>query len=161
MNAYRAAPPAACHCAPVFTRFEKRLDKDKRELIKAIDQSKDRLDSRLLHLERRTKDQVFGLNQTMKESFAQERGECLDRMDRRALRERIAIERQQLVRDMALKRDLADWLDAKLTEIERRHSLDEKNSALLRAMAVKRFSKYTRSSKGVSFATYYFIKTLE
>ena len=32
----------------------------------------------------------------MKEAFAAERGECLDRMDRRALRERIAIERQQV-----------------------------------------------------------------
>ena len=62
-----------------------------------IDHSHDRLDSRLAHLEKRTKEQVFHLNQTMKESFAQERGECLDRMDRRALRERIAIERQQLV----------------------------------------------------------------
>ena len=62
-----------------------------------IDQSHDRLDSRLAHIEKRTKEQVFQLNQTMKESFAQERGECLDRMDRRALRERIAIERQQLV----------------------------------------------------------------
>ena len=51
---------------------------------------------------------------------------------------------------MALKRDLAGWLDAKLTEIERRHSLDEKNSALLRAMAVKRFSKYSRATAGVS-----------
>ena len=51
---------------------------------------------------------------------------------------------------MALKRDLAGWLDAKLTEIERRHRLDEKNSALLRAMAVKRFSKYSRATAGVS-----------
>ena len=50
---------------------------------------------------------------------------------------------------MALKRDLAGWLDAKLTEIERRHRLDEKNSALLRAMAVKRFSKYSRATAGV------------
>ena len=32
----------------------------------------------------------------MKESLAAERGECLDRMDRRALRERMAIERQQV-----------------------------------------------------------------
>ena len=53
---------------------------------------------------------------------------------------------------MALKRDLAGWLDAKLTEIERRHSLDEKNSALLRAMAVKRFSKYSRATAGVSYS---------
>ena len=60
------------------------------------------------------KDQIFNLNQSMKESFAVERSECLDRMDRRALRERIAIERQQAVRDVSLKRDLASWLDKKL-----------------------------------------------
>ncbi len=88
----------------------------------------------------------------MKETFAQERGECLDRMDRRALRERIAIERHQLMRDLALKRDLAYWLDAKLAQIERRHRLDAKNSALLRAMAAKRFAKYTGgANKTVSF----------
>ena len=89
--------PGGCHCTPLFSKFERKLEKDKRDLIKVIDHSHDRLDSRLAHLEKRTKDQVFHLNQTMKESFAQERGECLDRMDRRALRERIAIERQQLV----------------------------------------------------------------
>lgn len=136
-----------CACGPAFQKFERKLDLDKRDLIKAIDHSHMRLDSRLNHLERRTRDQLFGLNQAMKESFAQERGECMDRMDRRALRERVAIERQQLLRDLALKRDLALWLDAKLGEIEKRHQLDAKNSALLRAMAVKRFSKYTRSTK--------------
>ncbi len=47
----------------------------------------------------------------MKESFAQERGECLDRMDRRALRERVAIERHHILRDIALKRDLARWIE--------------------------------------------------
>ena len=61
--------------------------------------------------------------QAMKESFAQERGECLDRMDRRALRERIAVERQQVLRDIALKRELALWLDSKLSEIEKKHNL--------------------------------------
>jgi hypothetical protein len=37
-------------------------------------------------------------------------------------------------------------LDARLTEIEKRHNLDAKNAALLRNMAVKRFSKYKKSS---------------
>ena len=87
--------------------------------------------------------------QAMKESFAQERGECLDRMDRRALRERIAIERQQVIRDMALKRELAVWLDSKLTQIEQKHNLDAKNAALLRALAIKRFSKFRRSRQRV------------
>ena len=80
----------------MFSRFEKRLDKDKCDLIRHIDQSQHDLESRLNHLERKTRDQLFGLNQAMKESLAAERGECLDRMDRRALRERMAIERQQV-----------------------------------------------------------------
>ena len=59
-------------------------------------------------------------------------------MDRRALRERIAIERQQAVRDVSLKRDLAGWLDKKLEEIEVRHvGSDATNAALLRSLALR------------------------
>ena len=77
-------------------------------------------------------------------------------MDRRALRERIAIERQQVLRDMALKRELAVWLDSKLTEIEQKHNLDAKNATLLRALAIKRFSKFRRSSRQrVSITKFY------
>ena len=86
-----------CYCAPVFAKFEKRLEKDKRDLIRVIDQSQLKLDSKIAYLEKKTKEQMFGLNQSMKEAFAAERGECMDRMDRRALRERIAIERQQVL----------------------------------------------------------------
>ena len=85
-----------CYCAPVFSKFEKRLDKDKRDLIRHIDQSQSKLDLKIAYLEKNTKKQLFGLNQSMKEAFAAERGECQDRMERRALRERIAIERQQV-----------------------------------------------------------------
>ena len=85
-----------CYCAPVFSKFEKRLEKDKRDLIRHIDQSQMKLDSKIAYLEKKTKEQLFGLNQSMKEAFAAERGECQDRMERRALRERIAIERQQV-----------------------------------------------------------------
>ncbi len=70
-----------------------------------------------LKVDSKFKKRAIFLFQVMKESFAQERGECLDRMDRRALRERIAIERQQVLRDMALKRELAVWLDSKLTQV--------------------------------------------
>ena len=48
---------------------------------------------------------------------------------------------------MTLKRELAIWLDAKLTEIERRHNLDAKNAALLRSMAIKRLTKYKKGKK--------------
>ena len=85
-----------CRCGNAFSKIEKRLEKDKGELIRHIDVSQNKLESKLIHLERKTRDQLFGLNQAMKESLAAERGECLDRMDRRALRERMAIERQQV-----------------------------------------------------------------
>jgi len=139
---------SACYCGPAFQKFEKKLEKDKKELMKHIDSSHNKLDTKISHLERKTRDQLFNLNQTMKESFASERSECLDRMDRRALRERIAIERQQAVRDVSLKRDLASWLDKKLQEIEIKHGADAKNAALLRSLALrasKRGKKYVLS----------------
>ena len=43
------------------------------ELLKHIDNSHSKLDSKISHLERKTRDQLFNLNQTMKESFASER----------------------------------------------------------------------------------------
>ena len=52
---------------------------------------------------------------------------------------------------MALKRELAIWLDAKLTEIERRHNLDAKNAALLRSMAIKRLTKFKKSKNVIIF----------
>ena len=51
------------------------------------------------------------------------------------------------MRDVALKRELAIWLDAKLTDIEKRHNLDAKNAALLRTMAIKRLSKFKKGGK--------------
>ena len=59
----------------------------------------------------------------MKESLAAERGECLDRMERRAIRERMAIERQQVMRDLALKRDLAVWLDARYGQLNQSYPI--------------------------------------
>jgi ABC-type phosphate transport system auxiliary subunit len=82
------------------------LDSDRKELLRAIGGSQKRLAERLVALERRTRDQVFGLNQAMKEAFAQERSECLDRADRRAIRERVALERQQMLRDMVRRPEM-------------------------------------------------------
>ena len=137
-----------CYCAPAFEKFGKKLERDKKELLKHIDSSHSKLDTKISHLERKTRDQLFNLNQTMKESFASERSECLDRMDRRALRERIAIERQQAVRDVTLKRDLASWLDKKLLEIEVKHGSDTKNASVLRSLALRSSARLKQSEEG-------------
>ena len=55
------------HFVPGFHHF------DFQELLKHIDNSHTKLDSKISHLERKTRDQLFNLNQTMKESFASER----------------------------------------------------------------------------------------
>ena len=52
-----------CYCAPVFSKFEKRLEKDKLDLIHHIDKSQNILTSRITYLEKKTKEQLFGLNQ--------------------------------------------------------------------------------------------------
>ena len=142
-----------CYCAPAFEKFEKKLERDKKELMKHIDSSHSKLDTKISHLEKKTRDQLFNLNQTMKESFASERSECLDRMDRRALRERIAIERQQAVRDVTLKRDLASWLDKKLLEIEVKHGSDTKNASVLRSLALRSSARAKPSEEGTEGGT--------
>lgn len=51
--------------------------------------------------------------------FFQERVECQDRVERRSIRDRVAIERQQAVRDLMIKGDLSAWLDQRLEEVEK------------------------------------------
>ena len=45
----------------------------------------------------------------MKQSFAEERSDCQERMDRRFLKDNIELERQQAVRDILVKRDIARY----------------------------------------------------
>ena len=58
-----------CYCAPAFDKFEKKLERDKKELLKHIDSSHTKLDTKISHLERKTRDQLFNLNQSMKEKI--------------------------------------------------------------------------------------------
>ncbi len=60
-----------CYCAPVIDRFEKRMEKNKREIARHLDTTHGRLANRITHLERRTKDQLSNMSNNMKENFAQ------------------------------------------------------------------------------------------
>lgn len=84
-----------CYCAPFFNHVEKKLDANKKELLDHIDSRNKDLKLKISHLEKRTHDQLFSLNQKMKESLAIERGECAERIDRRLFRERKELEQQQ------------------------------------------------------------------
>jgi len=107
-----------CYCAPMIDRVEKKMDRNKRDVIRQLDATHGRLSSRINHLERRTREQLAGLSNNMKETFAAERAECQDRMERRAIRDRIAVERQAAVRDVVLRGDLTAWLEHRVREVE-------------------------------------------
>ena len=64
---------ATCYCGPVISKFEKRLERNKRELAKHLEDTHGRLANRITHLEKRTKDQFSNLSNSMKENFAQVR----------------------------------------------------------------------------------------
>ncbi|KAG8188310.1 hypothetical protein JTE90_008952 [Oedothorax gibbosus] len=81
-----------CYCAPFFNHVEKKLDANKQELLDHIDSRNEDLKAKITHLEQKTHDQLFTLNQKMKETLALERGECAERIDRRLFRERKEME---------------------------------------------------------------------
>ena len=45
--------------------------------------------------------------------------ECLDRMERRAIRDRVALDRQAGVRDLVLRGDLSKWLEGRIADLEK------------------------------------------
>ena len=63
-----------CYCAPLLDRVEKKMDRNKREMFKHLDSTHGKLAHRISHLERKTKDQLNSLSNSMKENFAQVRG---------------------------------------------------------------------------------------
>lgn len=99
-----------CYCAPFFNHVEKKLDANKKELLDHIDSRNEDLKIKISHLEKRTHDQLFSLNQKMKESLAIERGDCAERIDRRLFRERRELEQQQERSVKALQSEMKAWL---------------------------------------------------
>ena len=55
----------------------------------------------------------------MRFHFLKERVECLDRMERRAIRDRVALDRQAGVRDLVLRGDLSKWLEGRIADLEK------------------------------------------
>merc|ERR1719220_1969476 len=129
-------PP--CECGPVLERIGASIEKDRVEILKHIDLNNGRMETRLESFEKKTKAAMFNFNQNMKESFAEERNDCQERMERRFLKDNIELERQQTIRDIMIKRDIARWLQAKLSEIEKRHGLEAENRAMLRKLTRKK-----------------------
>lgn len=75
------------------------------------------------------------MSNTFKENLAQERLECQDRMERRAIRDRIATDRAQVVKHTMLRHDLTTWLDTRMKSLEDTASRSQfEQVALLRTL---------------------------
>ncbi|XP_043228675.1 ankyrin repeat domain-containing protein 6-like isoform X1 [Amphibalanus amphitrite] len=106
-----------CYCAPFFRHVEDKLDKDKHELIHHIDLTHGKLDKKIASLEKRTRTQLTGINELMRERFSRERAECANRAERVALRTRTELERRQGVQLRGVKDDLTAYLEGKFTQL--------------------------------------------
>ena len=96
-----------CDCDPLFERLCDRIRQDRRTIVSHIQQSNTRLNSRLDSLERRTRLEVRQTEEIMKESFAEERAACQDRLERRAVRERLDWSHRQHSRDLTLQQEIS------------------------------------------------------
>lgn len=105
-----------CYCAPFFHNVEKKLEADKQELIDHIDHAHEDLNAKIAHLERKTRNQLFNLNQSVREKLAAEKTECLDRVERAALRERVDRERRQAAQQDALKTELETYVRERVAD---------------------------------------------
>ena len=141
----RASERGSCDCGPLLDKIGKTIEKDRKEILNHIDHNNKKIQGRLDSFEKKTKNQMFNFNQNMKECFADERNDCQERMERRFLKDNIELERQQTIRDIMIKRDIARWLQAKLSEIEKRHGLEAENRAMLRKLTRKKSRRETRA----------------
>ena len=62
--------------------------------------------------------QVRTFEETMKESLAEERGSCQERLDRRLARARLERGARSEARDAQLRTEIAGWLEAIITDLE-------------------------------------------
>ena len=135
-----------CDCGPLLERIGKTMEKDKKDILSHLDQNNKKINTRLEGFEKKTKNQMFNFNQNMKESFANERNDCQERMERRFLKDNIEMERQRAIRDIMIKRDIARWLQARLAEIETRHGLESvENREVLRKLTRRKSRRETRA----------------
>ncbi len=60
-----------CYCAPLINRVERRMDRNKRDMFRHLDHTHGKLANRINHLEKKTRDQLSNLSNSVKETFAQ------------------------------------------------------------------------------------------
>uniref|UniRef100_A0A3Q0R3V1 Ankyrin repeat domain 6b n=1 Tax=Amphilophus citrinellus TaxID=61819 RepID=A0A3Q0R3V1_AMPCI len=118
------APLNGCRCEPLINKLENQLEATKEEMKTEIHIVQDLMNSKMGQLDRKNKYQIWTLDKMMVERVSAERSDCLQRIEQRALQERLESEKRQA----SLVSELKSWCLSKLQNMEVRFTKEASNA---------------------------------
>ncbi|XP_018558932.1 ankyrin repeat domain-containing protein 6b isoform X4 [Lates calcarifer] len=123
------APLNGCRCEPLISKLENQLEATKEEMKTEIHTVQDLMNSKMGQLDRKNKHQICALDKMTVERVSAERSECLQRIEQRALQERLEAEKRQA----SLVSELKSWCLSKLQNMEVRFTGEPSGTKLQRS----------------------------
>ncbi|KTG03349.1 hypothetical protein cypCar_00014521 [Cyprinus carpio] len=130
---YLHSPLNGCRCEPLINRLENQLVATKEEIQSEIHTVQELMNGKMGQIERKNKHQIRALDKITLERVSAERIECLHRIDKRAIQERLEGEKRQA----SVVSDLKNWCVSKIQSLETRLSGDRSNTKLQRSSSLK------------------------
>ncbi|XP_049914426.1 ankyrin repeat domain-containing protein 6b isoform X1 [Epinephelus moara] len=124
------APLNGCRCEPLISKLENQLEATKEEMKTEIHTVQDLMNSKMGQLDRKNKHQMRALDKMTVERVSAERSECLQRIEQRALQERLEAEKRQ---QASLVSELKSWCLSKLQNIDLRFTGEPGSTKLQRS----------------------------
>uniref|UniRef100_A0A7N8YP33 Ankyrin repeat domain 6b n=1 Tax=Mastacembelus armatus TaxID=205130 RepID=A0A7N8YP33_9TELE len=120
------APLNGCRCEPLINKLENQLEATKEEMKTEIHTVQDQLNIKMGQLDRKSKHQIWALDKMTLERVSAERTECLQRIEQRAMQERLEAEKRQA----SLVCELKSWCLSKLQNMEVHYTTDHDSNNL-------------------------------
>ncbi|XP_016102464.1 ankyrin repeat domain-containing protein 6-like isoform X1 [Sinocyclocheilus grahami] len=127
------APLNGCRCEPLINKLENQLMATKEEMQSEIHTVQELMNSKMGQMERKNKHQIRALDKITLERVSAERIECLHRIDKRAIQERLEGEKRQ---QASVVNDLKNWCLSKIQSLETRLSGDRSATKLRRSSSL-------------------------
>ncbi|TMS12036.1 ankyrin repeat domain-containing protein 6b isoform X3 [Larimichthys crocea] len=124
------APLNGCRCEPLINKLENQLEATKEEMKTEIHTVQDLMNSKMGQLDRKNKHQIRALDKMTVERVSAERSECLQRIEQRALQERLEADKRQ---QASLVSELKSWCLSKLQNMEVRLTGEPSSTKLQRS----------------------------
>lgn len=110
------APLNGCRCEPLINKLENQLMATKEEMQSEIHTVQQLMNTKMGQLDRSNKHQIRALDKITSERVSAERIECLHRIDKRVMQERLEGDKRQT----SVVNDLKNWCLSKIQSLETR-----------------------------------------